>query len=456
MNDTQKPLSRYWLFAGVIALAIGGLFSIILVLARAPQFARLIPLNDVFHTALIVHVDLSILVWFLAIAGLIWTRAAEQVPNPILKLPYFRMGGIVAFSAGIAAIALAPLDTSGEPLMSNYIPVLTTPVFFIGLALVAAGLMAAVVDYLATCGLLPMRQTGAEEAAYDKAMRFGAWTCALMFIVALVYFDLSANALKGQVKDTEFYEHAFWAGGHILQFLYTQLIIFAWVFLLNRLYGPLPYARIITAIYFIGILPVLISIRIMMHMDMQDAAFFQQFTDLMIKQNGTAPGLALIFLVFVAVRHRKTVQPSRALQAALWSSVVLFSYGGILGLMISGQNVSIPAHYHGSIVGVTLAMMGFTLAVLPSYGYLDASKWKLAFWQPIVLAFGQILHVTAFAYSGGYGVLRKTPGGFKDLPPDVQHALQIMGAGGLLAIIGGLMFVIVVWKAIRGAKTFSV
>ncbi|MFO1241779.1 MAG: cbb3-type cytochrome c oxidase subunit I [Rickettsiales bacterium] len=452
MNATSKPLSRYWLFAGVIALAIAGLFSVVLVMARSPQFANLLPLNDVFHTALVVHVDLSILVWFLAIAGLIWARAAEQMPNPVLQLPYFRAGGVAAFSVGIAAIAFAPLDTNGQPLMSNYIPVLTTPVFFIGLALVAAGLILSAIDFLAVCGVLPMRQTVAEESTFDKAMRFGAWTAALMLMIALAYFDMSANALKGQPKDTEFYEHAFWAGGHILQFLYTQLLVFAWVLLLNRIYGIALYARIITVLFFLGILPVLISIRIMTHMDLNDAMFFQEFTDLMIKQNGTAPGLALIFLLFVGFRHRRE-QAKTALNAYLGCSVALFVYGGVLGLLISGQNVTIPAHYHGSIVGVTLAMMGLTVALLPEYGYRDASRWKLAYWQPVTLAVGQIMHVTGLAWSGGYGVLRKTPGA---LEGGAKAAMGLMGMGGLLAIIGGLMFVIVVWKSIRPPKVLGV
>jgi heme/copper-type cytochrome/quinol oxidase subunit 1 len=131
-------------------------------------------------------------------------------------------------------------------------------------------------------------------------------------------------------------------------------------------------------------------------------------------------------------------------------SLVLFIYGGILGALITGQNVVIPAHYHGSIVGVTLAFMGLAYLMLPQLGYKEVANWKLAYWQPIVYGVGQIMHISGLAYSGGYGVLRKTPAGeMADISFSVKAALGFMGLGGLIAIIGGLMFVVVVYMSCR-------
>jgi hypothetical protein len=170
----------------------------------------------------------------------------------------------------------------------------------------------------------------------------------------------------------------------------------------------------------------------------------------MIMGGGIATAILLLVLLPLLL---KTCTERKGAKRALWScllmSVVLFAYGGLLGGMIRWQNVVIPAHYHGSIVGVTLAFMGIAYLYLPKFGYRDVASWRMAYWQPIVYAGGQIMHISGLAWSGGYGVLRKTPGGMADLSSDVKAALGFMGAGGLLAIIGGLMFVVIMILAVR-------
>jgi hypothetical protein len=58
-----------------------GVFSLLLVLARTPTLQELIPLVDFFRTALVVHVNLSVLIWLLSMAGVLWTLAcADDAP----------------------------------------------------------------------------------------------------------------------------------------------------------------------------------------------------------------------------------------------------------------------------------------------------------------------------------------------------------------------------------------
>ena len=64
-----QRLSLGWLLLGLSALVIGGLFSLLIVLSRTPFFQEIIPWVNFFHTALVVHVNLTVLVWFLAFAG---------------------------------------------------------------------------------------------------------------------------------------------------------------------------------------------------------------------------------------------------------------------------------------------------------------------------------------------------------------------------------------------------
>jgi len=139
-------------------------------------------------------------------------------------------------------------------------------------------------------------------------------------------------------------------------------------------------------------------------------------------------------------------------KSAFVASFVLFALGGVLGYLIHGVNVVIPAHYHGSTVGVTLAFMGLAYVLLPVLGFARAAG-AMAVWQPYVYGAGQLIHVLGLAWSGGYGVQRKVAGADQFLTTLPQKVgMGMMGLGGLIAVIGGLMFVLVCLKAMAGGR----
>ena len=61
---------------------------------------------------------------------------------------------------------------------------------------------------------------------------------------------------------------------------------------------------------------------------------------------------------------------------------------------------------------------------------------------------GQLLHIIGLVWSGGYGVQRKVAGADQVLRSTAEVAgMGLMGLGGLLAIIGGMLFVVIVLRA---------
>jgi uncharacterized membrane protein YhaH (DUF805 family) len=141
---------------------------------------------------------------------------------------------------------------------------------------------------------------------------------------------------------------------------------------------------------------------------------------------------------------RRLAAPAKS---ALWASFLLFTVGGLLAFLIRGANVVIPAHYHGSIVGITLAFMGLAYVLLPCLGY-GTVEGRLARWQPYVYGGGQLLHVLGLAWSGGYGVQRKVAGAEQVLTTLPQKlGMGMMGLGGLIAVTGGILFVWLCLKA---------
>ena len=93
--------------------------------------------------------------------------------------------------------------------------------------------------------------------------------------------------------------------------------------------------------------------------------------------------------------------------------------------------MTIPAHYHGCIVGVTIAMMGFTYWLLPRLGFA-APPPRLATWQAYLYGGGQLLHIVGLLWSGGYGVQRKVADGAA-----VERSLEQVAGMGLMGL-GGL------------------
>jgi len=98
-----------------------------------PVHMRLFPVANFFHTALVAHVDLSVLVWFVAFAGALWSL------NSTSRLLPIGWAALAAAALGAATMAVAPF-APGTPIMANYVPVIESPAFLAGLALFGGGL----------------------------------------------------------------------------------------------------------------------------------------------------------------------------------------------------------------------------------------------------------------------------------------------------------------------------
>jgi heme/copper-type cytochrome/quinol oxidase subunit 1 len=96
---------------------------------------------------------------------------------------------------------------------------------------------------------------------------------------------------------------------------------------------------------------------------------------------------------------------------------------------------------------VTLALMGLTYHLLPTLGLGRPTGW-MARSQPWIYGGGQLLHIGGLAVSGAMGIQRKTAGAAQGLDTwQAKASMGVMGIGGLLAVIGGVLFVLVVLRA---------
>jgi len=117
--------------------------------------------------------------------------------------------------------------------------------------------------------------------------------------------------------------------------------------------------------------------------------------------------------------------------------------------MIGDSNTIITAHYHGTGGAISLAFMGLTLYLLPRLGY-GTPNLKWATLMSYIYGAGQLFHIIGLLWSGGYGVQRKVAGAAQGLQGFAQTAgMGLMGLGGLVAVVGGVIFLVVVFKAMR-------
>ena len=442
----QQRQARVWLWLGVLALLGSGLYVVFIVLSRTPYIEAIFPFVDFFKTALVVHVDLSVLVWFLAFCGVVWSL------NGLERGAWWGWLAIGLMSAGAAIMFLAPFAGSARPLLSNYVPVLRQPLFLAGLGLVGAG---AGIQVLRS--LFLSRPVG-PWASGEAALRFGINTSIVAGAMALLAFVTTILQLPGGLDGTGYYEALFWGSGHVLQFVYTQLMLVVWLWLAQAAgVRPRIGPRMVLLLFAWGMLGLLVTPLIYLSTAVGSVLHHRLFTWQM-SFGGSLAALPIALAIFAGLPGRHRSQPLPALLHGLLWSIVLFGIGGILGFMINRSDVTIPAHYHGAIVGVTLGFMAMCYHLLPRLGFASPGR-RSTLWQVHLYGFGQLLHVSGLAWAGAAGIQRKTAGASQGLDNlERVAAMGLMGAGGIISITGGVMFLVIMlrcmgrWRSSRAAE----
>ncbi|HJD61463.1 MAG TPA: hypothetical protein LFV90_04865 [Rickettsia endosymbiont of Columbicola hoogstraali] len=480
-------LSLAWLKLGITSLAFAGLYSVVLVVLRTPQLASFFPNPHIFKSALIIHVDLSVLIWLLSITASIWSLSFSQ---PSMSFPRKRESSIffldsrfrgndimhkLAFFATIL-IAISPI-AGHNPVMNNYIPMLENIIFVLGLSLFGITLLLYAINILYFFNW----------ANWSNLVNFTILSTIIMYILSWVCFWCSYSNLQNVIQiipiEIEFYyELLFWSGGHLLQFIYTQIAMFIWIMLFEKLLvKESKFQKFYLFLLYLNFVFSTLIIWGHISYDIIDGSSKEFYTNHMKYLGGIAPGLCIGGIGLEWVCHscksgnsEKKIYwiPASAgmtasiAKSTLLCSITLFLLGGLIAINISGINVVIPAHYHGSIVGINIACMGYCYqSVIPRLdrGILEHNlRYKIPRLSRRItlitargmtitttlylLTFGQILHILGLAFAGGYGVMRKDPNTV--MPLSAKLLMGMMGGGGLIAIVGGLMFVYICGKTI--------
>ncbi|KJS34472.1 MAG: hypothetical protein VR70_17410 [Rhodospirillaceae bacterium BRH_c57] len=432
---------RHWALLAVGALALGGLMALSLALLRTPVVQDLLPAGY-FRMALVVHVVFTVVLWYLAVLGLMATWAASGLAEDGVAVRGPAVGALAVRGAALSlpVMAVPVMAGWGVPILNNYVPVGAHPAFFAGLVL------------FLVCIALPVGRLLASMPRPMEGASFGVAAAGIIYLVALWCFLLAWRQLPPGLEDEPHYEALFWGGGHILQFVNTALMLVAWQVVGERLHAVPPLPQV----WFRRVLALLVTVAfggpvLYLLLEAGDARLVTGFTELYRYGLIVQPAVMMVALAWALVR--RGVPCGRPAGAGLVLSLLLFAVGGVLGYFMGQGDTRTTGHYHAVIGGVTLAFMVFVIeVVLPRLGRpLAGRRWPLAcIWAYGV---GQLLHAVGLWLAGTGGVARKTAGADQALSSPLEvGAMVVMGGGAVLAVFGGVTFVVLALGKLAPSK----
>jgi hypothetical protein len=410
-----------------------------------------------FRRCLVVHVDLSLVVWIYSVIAAL----SFLLPRAGRSSLTSRASVFVAM-AGVLCLLLSAGARGAQPVLANYVPVIDHPLFDVGLWIFAAGVVLSILDRR----LLPGESAPGELLPVPAAAVPGLRATAVALLLALLTFVGSWLARPSGLEPATLYELGNWGGGHVLQLASTAAMLTVWLVMLGGVLGRSPLSRGLSSLLFGLLLLPWTAAPWLAARGMQHVASREAFTLLM--RWGIFPAAACVALVCLTrVVHafrsgrlgRRELSDPRLV--GFLASAGLTLLGWALGALIRGSTTVIPAHYHASIGGVTVAFMAISYPLFARVG-VPVQRSRLArrtlALQPALFGVGQSVFAIGFALAGAHGMGRKLYGA-------EQHArtlgqkigLGVMGLGGLTAIAAGVLFLVIVvgaWlRRDRGARS---
>jgi heme/copper-type cytochrome/quinol oxidase subunit 1 len=314
---------------------------------------------------------------------------------------------------------------STEIIKSNYIPVLQNKLFLFGLGLFTTSILVnAMLAY-----------TSKKEVSFLSVGQIGL---VIILVSSFLCFVSAYKNMPIEIYHSDrnlFYEYLFWGAGHLLQFAFTQGMFLVYLIMLSFSDISLASNNKITILpLFINTVLAVGAPFIYFVYPVDSVELIQFFTWHMRIAGAALP----CFLIILVCRNIRTFINDKS--NYLLYSFILFIYGGVLGVLTVEGNVTIPAHYHGSVVGITIAFMNFIYWLLPKLNCKEVKN-SIVKLQIYAYSIGHFLHITGLVWLGGYGALRKVT----DLPSiSSMLARTCFIIGGAISVVGGMLFVIIV------------
>ena len=483
VNAQAEALIKANAVAATVSLLVGGIAAVLILLTRWQVVHLLSP--EWFYRVLTVH-GMSMLIFFIIFFEMaVLYFASAVLLNSRVATPRLAWASFWLMVAGALLVEVIMWSGKADVLFTSYVPLRADPLYYLGIILFAVGALIVTGIFFGT--LVVARR----ERTYQGSVplvTFGAATAAIIAVITLghgaaIYIPTFLWSLGLMNVDPEIYRMVWWGLGHSSQQINVAAMVSIWYLLGALTIGAVVLNEKISRTAFV-LYVLFISMAAAHHL---------------LVDPGLSPAwkvwntsYAMYLAVLASMVHGFTVpagmeagQRLRGLSKGLFEwlrkapwgdpgfsslvfSVIIFGFlGGITGVTFGTEQINIiahntlrvPGHFHATVVGGTaLAFMGITYYVIPLIFRKQVAFWPLARIQPYLFAIGMTIFSVFMTFAGTFGVPRRHwDMTFSQAPFDVQYnpavslVMGIMALGGLLAAVGGAIYIIVtVWSVFFG------
>ena len=487
VDRTADRLIQANAVVATLALLVGGIAAVLVLLTRWDVVLLLDA--SMFYRMLTIH-GMNMLIFFIIffeMAVLYFASAvllSSRVPAPRIGWTAFAL-----MVAGALMVEWTMWTGRADVLFTSYVPLRAHPLFYLGVILFAVGALTVVGHFFAI--LVVARREKSYEGSVPL-VTYGALAAASIAAVtllhgAIIYIPTFLWSLGLMEVDPQIYRLVWWGLGHSSQQINVAAMVSIWYLLGALTAGSVVLNEKVSRTAFV-LYVLFISMASAHHLlvdpgmgpswKIWNTSYFMYMAVLASMLHGfTVPaGLEL------GLRLRGAVQGLFGwLRRAPWGdpgfsslvlSIVVFGFvGGITGVTFGTEQINIiahntlrvPGHFHATVVsGTAMAFMGVTYYVIPLIFRREIAFYPLARLQPYVFGIGMLVFSMGMTFAGTFGVPRRhwnlafTGAPFRpEFSPAVSLIMGVMALGGLIAIVGGAMYILTTVSSVFFGKRMA-
>jgi cytochrome c oxidase subunit 1 len=475
-HKPAEQLMRAHAVVAIVILLIGGISALLVTLTRWPA-VHLLP-ADRFYQLLTTHGVNMLIFWIITFEIAVLYFCSSTLLRCRLATPRIAWVGFALMVAGMIINNLAVLNGDASVMMTSYVPMPANPNFYLGLILFAVGALLGCFVFLGTLIIAK------EEKTYEGSIplvTFGALTACIIAvftiasgaIILIPTYLWSLNYINH--IDAAMYRLIWWAFGHASQQINVAAHVAVWYAIAAIVFGAKPLSEKVsrTAFFlYIAFLQLASAHHLLVDPGLSSEwkIFNTSYAMYLAVLASMIHGLTVPGSIEVAQRAKGLTNGLfEWLRKAPWGnpvfsgmfiSLIGFGFiGGISGVVMGTEQINIiihntiyvPGHFHATVViGTTLAFMALTYFLIPVLFRRQVVMPGLAKWQPYMFGIGMAVFCLAMMGAGTLGVERRhwdmaftgSALGF-DYPASAFTLMGVMGAAGVLAILGGALFIVI-------------
>lgn len=469
----------------IVFLAIGGLFGLLVALTRWPAL-HILP-ADLFYLALTAHGADILVFWVVFFEIAVLYFASAVLLNCRLATPRFAWIAFILMLVGSLMANVAVLQGESSVMFTSYVPMKAAPHFYLGLILFAVGALIAVFVFF---GTLVVAQ---QEKTYEGSIplvTFGAVAAAIIAVytiasgaIILVPTFLWSLGLIGDI-DSLTYRLVWWGFGHSSQQVNVAAHVAIWYAIAALTIGSKPLSEKVSRgafLLYIAFLPIASAHHLLTDpgISSEFKVFNTSYAIYLAVLASMIHGMSVPGAIEAAQRRNGFTQGVFGwLRNAPWGnpafsgmflSLVMFGFiGGISGVVLGTEQLNllmhntlyVTGHFHGTVAaGTTLAFMAVTYLVVPLIFRRELILKGWCKWQPYLFGIGAFGLSMFMMGAGTLGVSRRhwdmtfSDAALSfDYPPSAFLMMGLNGIFGVIATVGGIMYIVIVVGSVLFGK----